>query len=163
MDTIDISTFAGAEQVGHKGVSCWGDPAEFRSIVERSIAFARKYSDTLGSGDLAGAYALTGASLRKRMSFEKYERVHQQGEAEFHGPALEYLIERFVYVLADDAARQDKKDHGWESDIPRECRRSRLIGFWIRDREDQSGCRGRLWITEENGEYRLADFDFYGD
>jgi hypothetical protein len=163
MTKIDITGFRGAEHVQRTEVSCYGDPAEFRPIVERTIAFVRNYAETLGSGDLSAAYALTGASLRERMDFDKFVRIHQKAEREFHGPALEYLIEMFVYVLADDAARNDPSDHGWHKNIPRPLRRARIIGFWIRDRSDSSGCRGRLWITEEDGEYRLADFDFYGD
>ena len=160
---FDVSTFAGGEHVLHKSVECRGDAADFRSIVERSIAFVIAYSGTLGRGDLAGAYALTDTSLQRRMAFEQFEELHKQAEIEFDGPALEYQIERFVYVLADGAARQDKKDKGWQKDIPPESRRSRIIGFWIRDQAIRSGCRGRLWIVEENAEYRLADFDFYGD
>ena len=163
MAKINIGGFVGGQYVQHADVECRGEPAGFRPIVERSIAFVRKYSATLGSGALAAAYELTSASLRARIDFARFEQIHQQAESEFRGPALEYRIERFVYVLADDAARNDKTDKGWRNDIPRDARRSRIIGFWVRNRENNSGCRGRLWITEENGEYRLADFDFYGD
>jgi hypothetical protein len=163
MPKIDFSRFAGSELVQHKDVECRGEPGEFRSIVERSIAFVKKYSETLGLGDSAGAYAMAGASLRGRMTFEEFEEEHRQAEMTYRGPALEYQIERFVYVLADDAARNDKQDKGWSKDVQRECRRSRIIGFWIRNREKRTGCRGRLWITEEEGEYRLAEFDFYRD
>jgi hypothetical protein len=163
MADIDITGLLGSEHVQRKQVDCWGDPAEFRSIVERTIAFVRNYSETLGGGDLSAAYALTGASLRERMDFDKFVQVHEEAEREFHGPALEYLIEMFVYVLTDETSRNNPKDRGWHKNIPRAVRRARIIGFWIRDRSDNSGCRGRLWITEEDGEYRIADFDFYGD
>jgi hypothetical protein len=162
-EDIDISGFAGSERVQHRRVTCRGDAAEFRAIVERTIAFVKQYSDTVGSGDLAAAYALTDSSLQKRMKFERFKAEHEDAEKRYHGPALEYQIERFVYVLADDAARQDKKDKGWDKRVPREERRARLLGFWVRNREKNTGCRGRLWITEENGEYRVAEFDFYFD
>ena len=162
-DAIDINKLTGSEQVEHKFVECRGDPSEFPSIVQRTIAFVKTYSDTVGRGDLAGAYALTDSSLRARMTQKLFEERHREAAGKFRGPALEYRIERFVYVLANDAARQDPKDKGWEKDIPRGRRRSRVIGFWIRNRENCSGCRGRLWITEEDGDYRVADFDFYGE
>src|SRR5262245_20374382 len=83
MSTIDIRGFDGGEHVEHTDVTCRGDPAEFRSIVERSIAFVRTYSQTLGSGDLAGAYALTSASLRERMDPARFEQLHREAESEF--------------------------------------------------------------------------------
>jgi hypothetical protein len=162
-EDFDISGFEGSERVQHRGVTCRGDAAEFRPIVERTIAFVKLYSETVGSGDLVAAYALTDSSLRQRMRFERFEEEHREGERMYRGPALEYQIERFVYVLADDAARQDKSDKGWDKRVPRERRRSRVLGFWIRNREKNTGCRGRLWITEEDGEYRVADFNFYWD
>jgi len=66
---------------GRKAVDCWGDPAEFRAIVERTIAFVRKYSNTLGSGDLSAAYVLTGASLRERMDFDKFVQIIKKRNA----------------------------------------------------------------------------------
>lgn len=163
MADIDITPFAGSEHLQHRSVECRGEPAAFRAIVERTIAFAHAYSETLGSGDFGAAYSMTDSCLRDRMTLDQFVREHQQAEAEFRGPAFEYRIERFVYVLADETARNDKKDRGWRKDIPRERRRSRLLGFWIRNRASNCGCRGRMWITEEDGQFRLADFDFYGD
>ena len=63
---LDISGFAGGEQVAHKGVTCRGDPAEARAVIEQSIALLGRYAEALGRGDFAAAYAMTDTGLRTR-------------------------------------------------------------------------------------------------
>jgi hypothetical protein len=161
----DITPFAGSQHVKHKAVYVRGDPAATRPIVERAIEFAREYSQTLGSGNLKVAYALTDTGLQKAMSFKQFENENQDASRQFGGPALEFQIERFAFILADNTARQksNTSKEGWHKDTPKENRRCRVIGFWVRNRATQSGCRGSLWLSEEDGRYRLANFDFYGD
>jgi hypothetical protein len=161
----DISDYAGSQHLKHKGAYVNGDPADLRTIVERAIEFTCRYSQTLGSGDLKAAHAMIDSGLRRTMSFGEFVKVHKDADRKFGGPALEFQIERFAFILTDSTARQKSKSsqHGWQKETPKEERRCRLIGFWLRDCAKGSGSRGSLWLSEENGEYRLANFDFYSD
>src|SRR5687767_15244178 len=98
---------------------------------------------------------MTDGGLREMMSFKQFVKIHQDAQRQFGGPALEFQIERFAFVLADQSARQQSKTsrEGWAKGTAKDSRRCRLIGFWVRDREAQSGGRGSLWISEENGQY----------
>ncbi len=162
---VDLSGFSGSDQVQHKQVFCRGNPAGAREVIERSIALIQRYSHTLGRGDFSAAYAMTDAGLRAAINTAEFVKVHQEAERKYHGPALQYLLERFAYVLTDESARQDSntKKEGWPKGTAKENRRCRVIGFWIRDLATQAGCRGSIWISEEAGEYRVAKFDFYTD
>jgi hypothetical protein len=162
---VDLTDFSGSEHVQHKKVFCRGNPAGARDVIERTIDLIQRYSQTLGRGDLQAAYAMTDAGLRTLMSYEKFVNMHQEAERTYHGPALQYLIERFAYVLTDQSARQESNTskEGWPKATAKDNRRSRVIGFWIRDTATQAGCRGSIWISEEAGEYRVTKFDFYDD
>ena len=171
-EDLDISAFAGSEHVQHKSVYCRGNQSGGREVVERSIEFALRYAKTVGSGDLKAAYALCDTGLRAAMTFEQFLQAHRDAEREFrfgkwheHGPALEFHIERFAYVLSDDSEREksNTSDEGWFKGTAKQNRRSRVIGFWIRNGEKKTGGRGSLWLAEEHGEYRVANFDFTRD
>jgi hypothetical protein len=159
----DISHLPASQHVQHKGVYVRGDPAALPAIVQRSIEFALRYSQILGSGDLQAAYALTDSGLQSAMTFEQFEQEHQDAQREFGGPALEFQIERFAFVLTDSAARNksNTSHEGWHKGTAKENRRCRLIGFWVRNRQNNSGCRGSMWLSEQDGDNRLANFDFY--
>ena len=98
------------------------------------------------------------------MSFEEFVNEHRDAEQKYGGPALEFQMERFAYVFTDEPARQTSTaKEGWPKGTAKQNRRCRVIGFWIRDRGRQSGSRGAVWISEENGKYRVAGFEFYDD
>jgi hypothetical protein len=159
---LDISEFAGSDNVPHKGVICRGDPSGAREVFERSIAFVRRYSQTLVRNDIAAAYAMADDGLRAAMSFDKFKNLHQHGDgARRQGPLTEFVPERVVYVLTDDEARQasNTAKEGWHKATAKENRRSRVIGYWYCDRKSNTICRGALWLSEEKGEYRLANLD----
>lgn len=160
---MDISGFAGSEHVKEKMVTFEGDSSAVRRIVESSIILVRRYSQVLGSGDFEEAYSLTDSGLRAWMSLQRFVGDHERATREFHGPALEFHINRFNYVYADDAARKKSNTsvEGWPKGTPKENRRGAVSGFWIRDRAAQTGCGGTLWIAEEQGEYRIAKFNFW--
>jgi len=160
---VDISSFAGAENVEEKAVRYFGEMTAARPIVERSIEFVRRYSSLVGSGDFPSAYALTDAGLRAWMSYQRFVGEHKKAEELYGGPCLEFRIGCFVYVLTDENSRikSNKADERWPKATAKESRRSAVNGFWIRDRAAQTGCGGTLWIAEENKEYRIAKFDFW--
>ena len=157
---LDISEFAGSENVTHKGVICRGDPSGAREVFERCIAFVQRYSQALVRNDIAAAYAMADNGLRAAMSFDEFTNLHQHGDGpRRRGPLTEFVPERVVYVLTDDEARQasNTAKEGWHKATAKENRRSRVIGFWYRDRKANTICRGALWLSEENCEYRLAN------
>lgn len=159
---MDISEFAGAKNVETKTTEYAGDPNGVRPIVERSLELVKNYSEAIGRGDFERAYALTGFGLRDWMTFKKFVGAHERAANEYGGPALEFHIDGFLSVLADDAAcKKSTADEGWPKTTPKEVRRSRLVGFWIRDKAGQTGCWGSFYITEENKEYRVAKFEFF--
>lgn len=160
---LDISDFLGSEQVKDKKVAFEGDSSGVRSIVESGIILVGRYSQVLGSGNFSAAYALTDSGLRAGMSLQRFIGDHERAAREFHGPALEFHIDRFNYVCADDAARKKSNTsvEGWPKGTPKENRRGAVGGFWIRDRAAQTGCGGTLWIAEEDGEYRIAKFSYW--
>jgi hypothetical protein len=160
---LDITGFAGSEQVKDKMVKYEGDSSGVRSIIESSIILVRRYAHVLGLGDFEAAYALTDSGLRGWMTYKRFVGDHERAAREYHGPALEFLINRFTYVYADAVARKKSNTslEGWPKGTQKENRRGSVSGFWIRDRAAQTGCGGSLWIAEEEGEYRIAKSDFW--
>ena len=160
---MNITGFAGSEHVKHKTAAFEGDSSGVRRIVESSIILVRRYSRVLGSGDFEAAYALTDSGLRAWMSLQRFTADHERAAREFHGPVLEFRIDRFNHIFADDAARKKSKTsaEGWPKGTPKANRRGAVCGFWIRDRAAQTGCGGTLWIAEETGKYRIARFSFW--
>jgi hypothetical protein len=160
---MDISKFVGASAVEQKVVSYKGDPARVRTIVERSIAIVQEYSKAVGSGDFQRAYSLTDSGLRAWMTPKRFVGDHGRAAQDYHGPALEFLMQRINYVYADDTARKKSNTsvEGWPKGTAKENRRAAVGGFWIRDRTDQTGCAGTLWIAEESKKYRIAKFNFW--
>jgi hypothetical protein len=160
---MDISGFAGSEQVKEKTLNYKGDPNGVRPVVEPSIALVRRYSRLIGAGDFKAAYGLTDSGLRGEMDFKKFVVEHERAAEKFRGPALEFRINQFAYVYADAAARKESNTarEGWHKLTARENRRGRVLGFWIRDRAAKTGSGGALWIAEENKDYRVAKFDFW--
>lgn len=163
MPEMDISGFAGSQHVKEKLVSFKGDAGGVREIVERTIVAVRRYSEVLGRGNFEAAYALTDSGLRAWMSYRRFVNDHERAAREYHGPALEFHIDRFNYVYADDTARKrsNTSAEGWPKGTQKENRRGAVGGFWIRDRTAQTGCGGTLWIAEEGGDYRIARFNFW--
>ncbi len=158
---LDISEFSGNEFVGTKEVAYLGKPDGVREVVERSIELVRRHAETLGHGDFDMAYGDTGPSLRKWMSLKRFKALHKEAAERYGGPPLQFQIDQFGLVLADDKGRsKSSKEEGWPSSTPKEGRRTNLSGFWIRD-DEQHGCHATYWITEEDGEYRIAKFDFW--
>ncbi len=159
---MDISGFAGAKNVETKTTEYAGDPNGVRPVVERSLELVKNYSEAVGRGDFEAAYRLTGAGLQEWMTFKKFVGAHEKAAKEYGGPALEFHVDGFRFVLADDAARnKSNADEGWPKTTPKEVRRSRLVGFWIRDKAAETGCWGSFYITEEDKEYRVAKFEFF--
>ncbi len=163
MPEMDISSFAGSDYVKEKKVSFKGEQSGFREIVESSIEIVRQYSQVLGSGNFEAAYALTDSGLRAWMSFKRFVGDHERAAKQYHGPALEFHIDRFNYIYTDNAARKKSNTsvEGWPKGTPKENRRGAVGGFWIRDRAAQTGCGGTLLIAEEGGQYRIAKFTFW--
>jgi hypothetical protein len=160
---MSLKKFEGSGHVKEKKVAYKGYPGGVQVVVERSINLIRRYSETLGSGNFEAAYALTDAGLRAWMSYRRFVGDHERAAKKWSGPALEFHIDQFQYVYADDAVRKksNTSEEGWPKGTAKKNRRGVAIGFWIRDRAAQTGCGGKLWIAEENGEYRVAKFNFW--
>jgi len=127
-----------------------------------SEALVRHYTEAIGRSDFHTAYTLTASGLRAWMSLKRFVTAHDQAARAYGGQALEYHINSFQFIFADEAARKKSKAaEGWPKSTPKEERRSCLIGFWIRDRPAQTGCWGGFLISEEDSEYRIANFTFY--
>jgi hypothetical protein len=163
MKKMNIGEFAGSESVQEKLVGYEGDADGVREVVENAIACVQRYSQVLGSGDFEAAYALTDAGLQRELPLPKFIAVHEKAAKKWYGPCLEFLIREIAYVYADEASRlaSNTSEEGWYKGTPKENRRGRMLGFWIRDRADSSGCGGGLWFASQNGEYRIAKFDFW--
>jgi hypothetical protein len=158
---VDLSRFAGVEFLKTKDTAYQGTPEGVRPIVEHSITTVRRHTEAVSRGDFRTAYEDTGADLRAWMSLKRFETAHKDASASYGGPPLEFQIDGFSFVLADDQARKKSTGgEGWPKKTPKENRRAMLTGFWFRDRE-RHGCYGSFWITEESGEYRIAKFDFW--
>ena len=159
---MNATNFAGSDHVECKMVPYIGSADHVRLIFERSVGLVRLYTDAIGRGDFHSAYTLTASGLRAWMSLKRFVTAHEQATRRYGGPALEFHIKNFQFVLADEGARKKSKaDEGWAKSTPKEERRSCLIGFWVRDRSAQTGCWGGFLLSEENGEYRIAKFTFY--
>jgi hypothetical protein len=159
---MDISEFAGAKNVETKTTEYAGDSNGVRQVVERSLELVKNYSEAIGRGDFEAAYRLTGAGLQDWMTLKRFIGAHEKAAREFDGPALQFNVEAFQFVLADDTARKKSTaEEGWPKKTTKEARRSRLLGFWIRDKAANTGCGGAFWITEENNDYRIAKFEFF--
>ncbi|MDB6122288.1 MAG: hypothetical protein JWQ71_1281 [Pedosphaera sp.] len=159
---MDLSDWPKASQLTDKKVRYTGDPAGVRPIIERSLSLLEQYCPMVGRGDFTAAYQLTGAGLRAWMTPKKFISAHNQAAKEYGGQPAEFLIERFVWVLADDAARKKSTaDEGWPKLTTKEVRRCCVTGFWICDKTDRTGCAGSFLITEEENEYRIVKFGFY--
>ncbi|HEX5221978.1 MAG TPA: hypothetical protein VFZ59_20615 [Verrucomicrobiae bacterium] len=158
---MDISGFAGSEFLKGKDTAYLGSPAEMRPIVERSIVLLRRHSEAIGRGDYESAYQNFGVDLRAWMSLKKFESAHADATRRYGGPPREFAIHGFAFVLADNQARKKSTNaEGWPKTTPKENRRAQVTGFWIRDAQ-RHGCHGSFWITEEDGEYRIAKFNFW--
>lgn len=159
---MDIAGFAGSEHVKDRKASYKGDPNGVRPVVESSIALVRRYSRLIGTGDFKGAYELTDSGLRTWMNLKKFEGEHERAAQEYSGVTLQYILNQFAYVYADEASRKkSSSEEGWPKLTAKENRRARVLGFWVRDRVAKKGCGGALWIAEENKVYRIAKFDFW--
>jgi hypothetical protein len=160
---MDVSEFRGAKHLNEAKVSFKGDAGGVRHVVEGSIALIRKYSELIAAEDFPGAYRLTDAGLQRWMSAKKFAAEHEGAAKRYGGAALEFVLNQFAYIYADEAARKasNTSKEGWPTLTAKENRRCRVIGFWIRDRAAMTGCAGSLWIAQEGGEYRVAKFNFY--
>ena len=159
---LDISKFAGAKNIKIKTTEYAGDPSGVRPIVEQSLELIQNYSEAVGRGDFEAAYRLTGAGLRDWMTLKRFVSAHEKATREYGGPALQFNVERFQFVLADvEARKKSTAEEGWPKTTSKDVRRSRLIGFWIRDKAAKTGCCGAFWITEEENNYRVAKFEFF--
>jgi hypothetical protein len=158
---LDVSGFAGSDYVKTRDTAYRGDPAAVRSVFERSVAMVCRHTEAVSRGDFQSAYDDAGADLKAWMSLKKFETTHKEASSRYGGSPMEFQIDGFAFVLADEQARKKStKDEGWPKTTPKETRRAKLTGFWIRDGE-RHGCHGSFWITEESGEYRIAKFDFW--
>ena len=158
---LDLSGVLGSEFLKTKDTAYQGAPQGVRSIAEHSLAIVRRHTEAVGRGDFQTAYETTGVDLRAWMSLKRFETVHRDASGKYGGPPIEFRIDGFGFVLADDQARKKSKgDEGWPKTTPKETRRAILSGFWIRDAQNH-GCYGSFWITEESDEYRVAKFDFW--
>ena len=161
-EDIDISDCAGSEAVNEKTAGYRGDPQKVRPVVERSIGIIQRYSAFIGRGDFDAAYQLTASGLRAWMNPKRFVTEYEQAAKTYGGLPLDYLIYRFPFVYSDDAARRKSTaDEGWPKTTPKEERRSCVTGFWICNREAQTGCAGGFLISEEQNEYRIAKLTFY--
>jgi hypothetical protein len=163
---LKIDGMRGSEQVEHNSVLCCGDAGGAREVVEGSIAFVERYSRALAEEGFAAAYELVDMGLREIMSRERFVKLHEEGDDNrwCRSPLLEFRIERIAYIVTDDAAREatESAKDDWPKGTAKANRRSRVIGHWIRDRVEQTICRGAIWISEENGEYRMANMVLTG-
>ena len=160
-EDMDISGWPACEALKEKTVGYRGDPQKVRPVVERSIEVIQRYSACVGHGDFDAAYQLTAAGLRAWMTPKRFMTEHEQAGKTYGGLPKDYLIYRLVFVYSDDAARKKSTaDEGWPKTTPKEERRSCVSGFWICNRAAQTGCAGSFLISEEEGEYRIAKFDF---
>jgi len=158
---LDVTGFAGSEFLKTKDTAYQGAPDGVRSIVEHSIAIVRGHTEAVGRGDFLTAYEDTGADLRAWMSFKRFQTAHSDASSRYGGPPMEFQMDGFAFVLADgQARRKSTRDEGWPKTTPKETRRAKLTGFWIRDTQ-RHGCHGSFWITEESDAYRIAKFDFW--
>src|SRR5262249_38295749 len=82
-----------------------GDPGGVRPVVENSIALVRRYAKLIGTGDFNGAYELTDSGLQAWMNLKKFEGEHERAAREYGGSALEFLLDQFAYVYADETVR----------------------------------------------------------
>jgi hypothetical protein len=158
---LDVGGFAGSAFLKTKEAAYQGNPEGVRAVVEHGIAIVRRHTEAVGRGDFKAAYEDTGADLKAWMNLKRFETAHREASSRYGGPPMEFQIDGFQFVLADGQARKKSKgDEGWPKTTPKETRRAKLWGFWIRDTQNH-GCYGSFWITEESDAYRIAKFDFW--
>ncbi len=160
---IDVSGFPSAGAVESKVVSCLGDPAEIPRIFEGSVSLVRDYCRAVVAADMEAAYALTSPELRSWMSFPRFLAEHGAASDRYGGPPVEYLIESFGWIFPDAESRNHAEVGRivWPRYVPKPIRRATVYGFWVRDREEVTGCSGGHWVTEHDDGFRIAKFTFY--
>src|SRR5262245_26272549 len=77
-----IAGMRGKELVDHHGVLCIGDASGAREVVEGSIAFVQRYSRVLAESGFAAAYELVDPGLREVLTFERFVKLHEEGDAD---------------------------------------------------------------------------------
>jgi hypothetical protein len=154
--------FAGSDAVESKTVRYMGGPTNVQAIFERSVELVKRYTQHVIAGDLETAYALTSPELQAWMSFKRYTGDHARASRQFGGEPVEFLFEGFGWIFPDDEARNNAEVGRiiWPRAVPKPIRRATAYGFWVRDRAANTGCHGQLWITENDGAYRIAQFSF---
>lgn len=161
LPTMAVTTFAGSEFVEAKDTAYIGDPEAVQSIFEQSVAVVRRHTEAIGRGDYAAAYEYLAADTRSWMSLKRFQTAHEEATKRYFGPPLSFQIGGFAPILADETARKKSTpEQGWPKSSDKPNRRAKMNGFWFRDQENH-GCYGTFWITEEAGEYRIAKFNFW--
>lgn len=158
---METTGFAGSEGVQEKTVQVMGDPAGAGPIFEQAVATVNHFCYVICHQDYETAYELLASETKAWMSFKRFLSTLDHADSEFGGKPVDYLVER-MGICADEAARKlSNRDGGWPKDTPKQNKRAGAGVFWIKKPGTKEGCWGALWITEENGGYRIAKFSHF--
>lgn len=152
----------GAELVEAKTIRYIGSPDGIKSIFENSVTLVQHYCQLICTGDYTSAYNLTSPDLKEWMEISRFISEYKGVSERYGGAPAQYHIESIGWIFPDLAARTNAElNKIWPKYVPQAVRRANPYGFWVLDKEKQSGCWGSHWITEHEEGYRIAKFDFY--
>lgn len=139
-----------------------GDPKDAKKIARQSLDVVTRFSKAVFKQDLETAYGLCANELRTWMSVKRLFTELQKADAQFGGPAVDFVIERVAWIYADEPSRQCSNSDGqWPKDTPKSNKRATVGTFWFTNPKEQQGRWVFFWVTEEAEGYRIAKFNQY--
>jgi hypothetical protein len=122
----------------------------------------RSFCDSVVAQDYERAYALGASELKTWMSYKRFLTTLDQADKQFGGKPVDFQFDELTWIYADEAARErSNRDGLWPKDTPKQNKRALVGVFWVKDKTTRQGCWGFFWVTEENGQYRIAKFSHY--
>jgi hypothetical protein len=134
-----------------------GDPAAAADIARRALETANQFSNAVFRTDFQAAYNLCATELRARTSLKRFTADLAKSDNQFGGSAVRCVIERINWLFADLPSQQIPNSHTkWPKDMPKQNKRAIVVVFWFTHPKENQGRWTALWISEENGDYRIA-------
>lgn len=164
-EEMSTAGFKGAKFVEADSVRYMGNPSSVRNIFERSVQLVRNYTSLVGEGNLTQAYKFISPELAERLNFKRFTGEHERASRRYGGSPREFLISSFGWIFPDEESRNNVEVGRicWPRHVQNSVRRATVFGFWVCDPKSRKGCNGGFWITEHDGEFRIAKFNFTND
>ncbi len=137
-----------------------GDPAAAPEIAKQVLDTALQFSNAIFRGDFRAAYNLCSTELRARISLKRLTTDLAKSDNQFGGPAVRCVVERINWLYADQPSQLTPNSHtNWPKDMPKQNKRATVVAFWFTHPNENRGRWTALWVSQENGDYRIAKYN----